>query len=239
MDGIVDIHCHIIYDVDDGAKTIVESKKMLALAYAEGVRTIIATPHFWRGAFECPAQMIKERYQEIKHLAKSVGDGMEILLGCECYANSELVHDLKASKCLTMAGSKHILVEFSEETEFAYIREQIYELICNGYQPIIAHVERYHRIEESHIEELVAMGATMQVNAGSIIGEDGFKIKRRCKQMMKKDLLSFVGSDAHGSATRPPKLRRCADYIEKKMGKEYAYKILIENPKSIIQAGVN
>ena len=233
MIGIIDMHCHILPDADDGARTIEESKKMLETAYEEGIRTIIATPHYRRDMFECSAAKIREKYEEVKVLAKEIGNDMEILLGCECHAEVELVEKINRGECLAMAETKYVLVEFSGAAEFAYIREQIYELSCNGYKPIIAHVERCKRIKEKHIAELISLGAKMQVNAGSILGDEGFKNKKFCRMMMKKDFISVVGTDAHRSDRREPKIRRCADYIIKKMGSEYAHRVLIENPKKM------
>jgi len=233
MIGIIDMHCHILPEVDDGARTIAKSKEMLEVAYAKGIRAIIATPHYHKGCFMCSSMKINEKYQEVKELAKRIGTGIEIFLGRECFADSELLSKINDERCLTMAASKYILVEFFEDEQPVYIRERILELICNGYMPIIAHVERYDKVKEKHIEEWVALGAKMQVNAGSMLGDNGFKIKKFCKMMMQKDYLSFVGTDAH-SQKRLARMQSCANYIDKKMGREYAHKILIANPESII-----
>jgi len=234
MVGIIDIHSHIVPDVDDGAKTLDESKQMLQLAYNEGIRTIIATPHFRRRMFECPLQKRKEQYEKLKEVAAQIGDGMTIIFGCECYADSNLIERLATGECCTIGNSSYVLTEFSERRDFAYVRQIIYDLVCNGYEPIVAHVERYGYLKKENIEELISLGAKMQINAESIIGKEGRKIKKFCKMMMKEGLLSFVATDAHGVKDRPPEIASCAAYIEKKMGKDYAKKILINNPLALI-----
>ena len=235
MIGIIDIHCHIIYDVDDGPKTLEESKKMLEAAYAGGIRTIIATPHFRRGMFECAQSKIEENYEKVKAVGKTIGDGIEILLGCEYYAEFEMVEGLMTKKHLTMANSCYVLTEFSTMTDFAQVRAVVYNLISSGYKPILAHIERYKclRNKEERIKELINLGAEMQINADSIIGKEGHKNKKCCKKLMKEDLISFVGTDGHDSEERAINISQCVGYVERKMGKEYAEKIFICNPQKI------
>lgn len=237
MEGIIDIHCHIIPEVDDGVRTFEECRKLLEMEYAQGVRTIIATPHFRRTMFETPIDKIQVQYEQVKAIANEVGTGIEVVLGCEYYADLEMVDNLNAKARPTMGDTAFVLIEFPENVKFALMRERVYELICNGYEPIVAHIERYKVLVEeiAYVEELVTLGAKMQLNAESIIGLEGWKIKRFCKKMMIEDYLYAVGSDAHGITRRPPYMRRCAVYIEKKMGNDYAQKVMIDNPQNILQ----
>ena len=237
MVGIIDVHCHILPGVDDGAQTLEESKKMLELEYQEGVRTVFATPHFRRRMFESSMEKIEQQYQKVKEIACGIGDGMDVFLACEYHVNMEIVEDLNSKVRPTVAGSSYVLAEFSGNSDFSFMRERAYDLISNGYRPIFAHVERYRCLGEKieRVEELARLGAYMQVNAGSIIGEDGWKVKRFCKKMMQEDLLHFVGTDGHGMKYRVPHIAQCAQYMEKKMGQAYTKKILIENPSEIIK----
>jgi Capsular polysaccharide biosynthesis protein len=236
MDGIIDVHCHIIPNVDDGVETFEECRELLKMEYAQGVRTIIATPHFRRTMFETPLDKILQQYEEVKVIAKEIETGIEIILACEYYSDLEMVDNLNAKARPTIGGTAFVLVEFHESVEFTLMRERLYELICNGYEPIVAHIERYKILVENiaYVEELVSLGAKMQLNAESIVGLDGWKIKRFCKKIMKEDYLYVVGSDAHGIRKRPPCMGRCAVYIEKKMGRDYAQKIMIENPQNML-----
>ena len=130
-----------------------------------------------------------------------------------------------------------MLVEFSSRHNFVQIRNWIYELVKAGFRPIIAHVERYHSVVKNgldFIDELRDMGAYIQMNADSIIGEDGFMIKRFCKKVIKEEMLDFVGSDGHDLARRTPHIGKCYDKIEKMMGTDYADMIFISNPECII-----
>jgi len=235
MIGIIDIHCHIISDVDDGARTNDESKAMLELAYDEGVRTIIATPHFRKGMFECSIEKIEKQYRAVKEIAQGIGDGMEVLLGCEYYAEIDMVQNLKQEPRYTLAGTSFVLIEFSGDTEFSYMRALVQELVCGGYKPILAHIERYECLyKRFYASELVNLGAQIQLNADSIVGENGRKVKKFCKKIIKDNLLGFIGTDGHDTKMRCPSIAKCANYLEKKMGYDYAKKILIDNPQKII-----
>lgn len=237
MRGLFDIHCHIIPGVDDGASNMEESIKMLKMEYAEGVRTIIATPHFRVGMFETPPEEIIGQFELLKRTASEENCGIELYLGCEFHANMDMMKYLRTGKARTMAGSRFVLTEFSGRDEKGYIRGRLNSLISNGCRPVIAHIERYGclRKDISFIEELVEMGAYVQVNAGSITGDGGFATRHFCRKLLKEGLIHFVGTDAHGTRRRVPKIKEAYSYIAKTMGNRYADAIFITNPQRMIK----
>lgn len=237
MIGIYDIHTHFLPDVDDGAKNMEETREMLKLEYYDGVRKIYVTPHYRRQMFETDMEKIKRQFRLVQIEAEKVSKDLKISLGCEFYANLDMVEILKKQERPTMGKSQCVLTEFSNRWDFHGIKERCYELLSNGYYPIIAHVERYDSLYGNfdRLEELIDMGAYIQVNADSILGKNGFAIKRFCKKIMKQNLLHFVGSDGHNIIDRRPYMGKCATYMEKVMGKQYAEKILIKNPQELIE----
>jgi len=236
-EGIYDVHCHIIPGVDDGASDYEETKRLLQMEYNQGVRGIIATPHFRFQMFETPIEHIKEQFVLAQRAAAEISNDLEVYLGCEFHVNMEMTEMLKAGKVSTMAGSRYVLTEFSENSEVSYIRERIYALLSNGYKPVIAHIERYEatRLDLNFVEELDDMGACMQINADSIIGKEGFFIKRFCIKLMKYDLVQFVGSDCHNMYDRISRVGEAYSYVKKKMGETYANNLFIENPQKILK----
>lgn len=239
MLGLYDIHCHLLPGVDDGAESIEETMKMLEMEYEQGVRTIFATPHFRRQMFEPPMEKVLEAYALVKERANHIGNGMEIYLGCEFHVNMDMVNALRYGARPTLAGSPYVLTEFSGAAECDYVRERILNLLSNGFIPIIAHIERYPNVMKNidFIGQLSDMGARISVNAESILGHEGFSIKRFCKKIIKLDLLDFIGTDAHGANHRVPQLGACADYLIKKYGSDYVKRILKENPEEILKEG--
>lgn len=235
MVGLCDVHCHLLPEIDDGASSIAETAKLLKLEYADGVRTIIVTPHYRVGMFEPSMDEVYKQYARVKEIAAMVGDGMQVFLGCEFHVNEDMVTVLRQGRRPTMAGSRYVLTEFSEKHDYPFIRGKCYELLSNGYKPIVAHAERYPAIRKNidYLGDLAELGAYIQMNAGSVLGKEGFLIRQFCKKAIKEALIHFIGSDAHNLADRRPLLGKCADYVEDLMGESYTRHILIENPKMI------
>lgn len=147
--GIYDIHCHIVPGVDDGATDIEETGKLLRMEYEQGVRTIIATPHFRFRMFETSAEKVKEQFKLVEKAAAEVASDLHVYLGCEFHTNMEMISMLRENKVMTMAGSRYVLTEFSHNSEENYIRERLSTLLSGGYKPIVAHIERYEATRTS------------------------------------------------------------------------------------------
>ena len=237
MIDLCDIHCHLLPGIDDGASSIAETVKLLKMEYADGVRTVIVTPHYRVGMFEPSMDDIYEQFARVKEIASLVGEGLQVFLGCEFHANEDMVTVLRQGRRPTLAGSRYVLAEFSEKHEYPFIRRQCYELLSSGYKPIVAHAERYPAIRKDmdHLGDLAELGAYIQMNAGSILGKEGFFIRQFCKKAVKEDCIHFVASDAHNLTTRVPLLGTCAEYLQDLMGETYTRHILIENPKMILK----
>ncbi len=230
------MHAHILANVDDGAKNLEETREILKTEYADGVRKIFLTPHYRRGMFEASEDEILRRYEEAKKIAKEISEDLELILGCEFYASGD-VEILKNEPSRLMGETNFVLLEFSDSFSYRDIQNKCSELLMNNYIPIIAHIERYSILRKNidYIEQLVDLGAYIQINASSILGMDGFNMKRFCKKVMKNDLLHFVGSDVHNLTTRKPLIGKCVKYVEKVMGEEYMRKIFVDNPLEIIK----
>ena len=238
MKGLYDIHCHILPGVDDGARNMEESLWMLNKEYQEGVRHVILTPHFRYDMFEPHMNIVTRQFMQLRRAAMNIGDeGMRLYLGCELHSSMDMVECLKKGRRLTLAGSRYVLVEFSNGDEKNYIEERVRSLLMNGFIPIIAHVERYKatRNDIGFLTELKDMGAHIQVNADTISGQDGFGAKTFARKVMKHGLLDFVGSDGHRKTERIPEIGKCVAKMEKTMESEYVKKIFIKNPRKITE----
>lgn len=234
--GLFDMHCHIVPSVDDGASSANIAHKMLQMEYRQGVRNIIATPHFRKQMFETPRQTIEQQFLLLRQLAHKVSPDLNVYLGCEFHSNMEMVEMLRSGAVHTMAGSRYVLIEFSGDSKARYIRDRLYSLISHGYKPVIAHIERYECLRKDLrlVEELAELGAYMQVNADSIIGKEGFRIRHYCKKLLKQDLISFIGSDCHGIQERVSHIHDAYACVSKQKGKAYADQLFINNPQKIL-----
>lgn len=239
MENMCDIHCHAVPGVDDGAASMKEALDILRKEYRDGVRTVILTPHFRKAMFETDRSRVRRQYELLSAEAERELPGFRLYLGCEFHVNMDLLDLLDENEDFRIAGSCHVLLEFSGGDSGEYIADRLYQAVAGGYEPIVAHAERYPVLwEDLHlVERLLRMGARIQVNAGSILGYYGKRIQKFCRRLMKEDFLSYVGSDAHNVSDRPPRMGECAAWLEKKMGRDYAERILVRNPAELL-AGI-
>ena len=237
MTGMFDIHNHILYGVDDGSKTFEMTKAMLEIAYNEGTRGIILTPHHNPYRWKNEVSTLRERYEEIRKYCAEKYSDMELYLGNEIYYFEDALKDIEEGRALTMADSKYVLIEFMPSTEYRDIQHAVMDVQQSGYYPIIAHVERYECLLKKpvYIEELKELGAFIQVNASGIMGERSRLEKKFIKGLLKKGEVDFVATDAHRDNTRQPFIKKCSEYLEKKFGQEYTKQMLIDNPRAVIK----
>lgn len=234
---ICDLHCHILYGVDDGAKSEEQSNKMLDIAYEEGVRKIILTPHYNRRIWNVNDAVIRERYHSLVSQTKQRHPDLDLYLGRELYYCSDSMEELQTGNVTTMAGSSYVLVEFDTSIRLGDLTQAVMEVVQYGYIPILAHVERYECILDdfSRIYQLKELGAYIQVNASGVMGEYGRLEKKCVKKLLKNGLVDFVATDAHRDNKRTPHIKKCVQYIEKKYGLEYARRIFEYNPTWVIE----
>lgn len=230
--GYIDIHSHILPGMDDGSQDMEETLEMLRIAQEEGITHIIATPHYKSGRFRADAANLRNVLDEVRQRAREQGIHIKLYAGNEIYYHSDLEERLESGRLCTMNGTDYVLVEFSPFEDYLYIRNAVYNLLGMGYVPILAHVERYACLckKREHVRELKSMGCAIQVNAGSIIGDTGWKAARFVKRLLKEELVDYLGTDAHDSnGRRRPAMAKCAAYLKHKCSRTYADALLYGN----------
>ena len=237
MNQFVDIHCHILPGVDDGYQTPEETKAMLQKAWDEGIQIMVATPHYHKQRGKNDIELIKKQLLLTRKLAKEVNPKMQICLGMEIYYGEDVPELLKEGRVVSIRKSRYILVEFSPGDEFQYILNAVRKLQMSGHTVIIAHIERYNclRKDISNVEYLREMGAYLQVNTGSITGSYGRSVKKFLREVLKAHLVQLVGTDAHGSERRTPKMQEAYKEVVKRCGEEYADQIFGQNAKKVLR----
>ena len=237
MNQFVDIHCHILPGVDDGSQTPEETKAMLQKAWDEGIQIMVATPHYHKQRGKNDIELIKKQLLLTRKLAKEVHPKMQICLGMEIYYGEDVPELLKEGRVVSIRKSRYILVEFSPGDEFQYILNAVRTLQMSGHTVIIAHIERYNclRKDISNVEYLREMGAYLQVNTGSITGSYGRSVKKFLREVLKAHLVQLVGTDAHGSERRTPKMQEAYKEVVKRCGEEYADQIFGQNAKKVLR----
>lgn len=234
---IIDIHSHILYGVDDGADSLETSLLMLKTAYDEGIRTIVATPHYHPGKGVISFDKIRNRFEEFQGKARTVCPKMQLVLGRELLYTSDVLEKLEQGANLTMGGTMYVLIEYDPLVEYAQIRSSLNNILQTGHVPVLAHIERYPCIVDhwERVYELKDMGAVLQVNAGTVIGKHGSKTKKFIKNLLKDELIDVIGTDAHSNGHRAPKIAECAAYLYKKTGESYTNRLLHDNAQAILK----
>ena len=225
MDGLIDIHNHTLFGVDDGSK-----------AYEEGIRGIILTPHYNPYRWHNTATELTAKYNILRDYCIDNYPDFKLYLGNEIYYGQDTIDELNEAKIFTMANSQYVLVEFSPSADYEVIKRAVMDIQQNSYYVIIAHVERYECLlkKSDYIDELKELGAYIQVNASAVMGERNHREKKFTNKLLKRENVDFVATDAHRDNMRTPKLKKCAEFLIKKYGEEYAGLILIDNPTSVI-----
>lgn len=240
---MIDIHSHIVFDVDDGPKTIEDSRALLEESYRQGVRTIISTSHRRKGMFETPEAKIEENFKQVQELAKEIADDLTILYGAEIYYTSDILDKLEQEKIPRLADSQYALIEFSMITPYKEIHTALSNVLRLGVTPVVAHIERYHCLEndEKKVRDLINMGCYTQINSSSVLKPklfgDTYKfMKKRAQFFLEKDLVHFVASDMHNLDPRPPYMQEAYQIISKKYGESHAEQLFRKNQELLLRS---
>lgn len=227
---IIDIHTHILPGIDDGSQSMDESIQMLRIAEREGITDMIATPHYKGGRHNASPQTVQRLFGELMGHAKELGIHVSIHLGNEILYFSEVEEALDEGQVFTMNGSDFVLVEFLPGDRYGYIRNALDHVQSMGYTPVLAHAERYAcMLNKDAIRQIRDMGVRIQVNAASVEGALGWKVKHFTHEILRRHLVDYIGTDAHSCIKRAPELWKCAKTLYKKFGSEYAGSVLFYN----------
>lgn len=232
--ALVDIHSHILPNVDDGAENWNQSLEMLKNAADEGIRKIVATPHILSEPHFREESKIVRIYEELKNRAREKDIDIEIFLACEIMAqpDTSLAHRIATFN----DNKKYFLIEFPMNSIPRFVPEKLFEFVVDGKVPIIAHPERNFGFQQrpDFIYDYIQRGNLMQVNEGSLRGRFGKDIQEFALKMIEHNSVHFVASDGHKVDRRKVTLNECFGLVAEKYGKKLAKKLFIENPEKAI-----
>lgn len=231
---MIDVHSHIVFGVDDGAKEIEQSAKMLQEAKEAGFHKIIVTPHYMEEYYECNKKEIAEKIEQIR---EKMPIDMQIFQGNEIYITNRINSLLEEEKATTLNNSQYVLFELPINAEPFNITEVVYQILEQGRVPILAHPERYPYIQKNpnKLIPLIEDGVLMQCNYGSIIGIYGKEPKETIKKLLEHHMVHFLGSDTHRPNTIYPRIPQAIEEINKIVGEEEQKLLTTVHPEAIIQ----
>lgn len=222
---IVDIHSHILPNIDDGSKGIEMTLEMLKNAEGNGTREIVATPHYLLEYGEATIGEVKTLVDVVNSAAENEGIDIKVYSGQEVYFNEHIIENFLEGNIGTINESRYMLIEFPMHRFDENIFDVLYELQVRNIVPIIAHPERYKPIRENPalINEFIDAGYLFQINTGSIEGKFGESIRKTAKLLLENNIYNFIGSDAHDTENRSTGLKKAINILNE--GNKYSEKI--------------
>ncbi len=230
-EAMLDMHCHILPGVDDGASTFEEAIEMLKLSEAEGITHIVCTPHYKAHRKSVRGEKLEEAFQEFCRKVQQSGCNINLYLGNEVFYFQDLERAVEAGKVHSMNDSSYMLVEFHPQDSYQTIQNGLYDVSSLGYTPILAHAERCKCLykKPSYIEDLHRGGIRIQVNASTITGDQGIAMKQFAAGLLKRQVVDYVATDAHSTGSRAPRMAKCRELLYKKYDSHYVDGILFKN----------
>lgn len=232
---MVDIHTHILPGIDDGSSSMRETIKMLLLAYAQGVRTVIATPHSNYYKKTKSKEELEILLAEVEERIQKTLPDFTLLLGQEILYFPGMVEALRENRLLTLNDTEYVLVEFRAKESWTTIYQGVRKLLMAQYIPVIAHAERYFALrEEGRFNDLIQAGALIQMNYSSLIGNFLWPEVRWCRRQVLEGNVDLLATDMHNMQQRRPQITEALDWLERKGEHELIARITAGNAQNIM-----
>ena len=234
---MIDLHSHILPQIDDGAGSIEESTALLKEAKSAGFNAVFMTPHYIESSMEETIENKNLLIQEIQNQLKEEDIEIDLYCGAEIYISpitDKLLYDKKVE---TLNNSKYVLLELPRYSVIQYLDEVLSRLIAQKYIPIIAHPERYDIVQKNPnlLIDLINKGVYFQMNYGSIVGYYGKTAQKTAKILLKSNMIQFLGTDVHKAGTIYGRVDKIIRKIKKVIGEYELEKLTIDNPKAVIE----
>lgn len=235
---MIDVHCHVLPKIDDGSQSVADSFEIMKEAYNNGFTELITTSHYIADGNYCAS--VVEREQLIiafQNLLDSKDIKLKLYDGAEAYITPELPELYADNVIPTLANSRYVLFELPLTQKPLYAENVINNLERMGYLPVIAHPERYDYVKKDVKEALTwkRMGAYLQCNYGSLVGNYGFHAKNTVMKLLKEDAVSFFGTDTHRVNTNYCNIDKAIKVLKSTVGTEKTNELTCDNPKKIIE----
>jgi len=231
---MIDLHSHILPGIDDGAADLDESIAMCRMAFRDGIRTIVATPHI--GKFPNTREIIEKKAEELRRVMRSQGIDLALFIGADYEFSPEIFSRIQNKALLTINSSRYLLLDIPYSLMPPNVPRHIERMVNAGIVPIITHPERCLQVQEevAILDDIVKAGALVQLTASSIMGRMGTRARETAHLILKKNLAHVIATDAHGLSKRPPILSEAVALASGIIGKDRALAMVTSTPQQII-----
>ncbi|HSF24016.1 MAG TPA: CpsB/CapC family capsule biosynthesis tyrosine phosphatase [Blastocatellia bacterium] len=233
---MIDIHSHILSEIDDGSRSLEESLEMCRASAKDGISVMVATPHAHDGLHTTHDPEVL--HKKVAELNEQLGGALRVVLGCELRFTHDIVRQVCDTKTApTIAGGPYVLVEFPHSVIPPGSERPLFELISNQIKPIIAHPERNQMLiaEPERFFPLIEMGVLGQLDTGSITGQFGKRVQQTARVLLEHGLIHFIASDCHNTRNRLAGMSEAVALTAEVVGEEYARAMSAENPLAVVE----
>lgn len=237
---MIDLHCHILPGIDDGASDVSISLEMARRLVADGVLVVACTPHILPGLYNNSGNQIRAAVDRLQQQLVEEGIELQLVPGADNHVVSDFVAKVHSGHLLTLANSMYILVEPPHNVVIPRIKEFFFDIMAHNYIPILTHPERLTWIEDHYddIEQLVHAGVWMQITAGSLAGSFGRNARYWAERLLDNGCVHLLATDAHNVERRPPNLFEGRRLAAEKVGETQAEHLVMTRPLGVLRNDV-
>jgi protein-tyrosine phosphatase len=233
---VIDLHCHILPGIDDGAGDLSVSLRMARAEVEQGVTVVACTPHILPGLYHNSGPAIRQSVQNLQQAFDQEGIALRLVTGADVHMTPNFVGGLRSGQLLTIADSRYVLVEPPHHTAPPQLEDFFFNLVVAGYVPILTHPERLSWVPSRYetIKKLVRAGVWMQITAGSFTGAFGRNALYWAQRLLDEGCVHLLASDAHDAERRPPDLGAGRESVAKRVGAEEAEHLVLTRAMGIL-----
>jgi protein-tyrosine phosphatase len=233
---MIDLHCHILPGIDDGAPTLEVALAMARAAVNDGIKTIACTPHIYPGLYENSQPIISAAIAEFEQALQQQNIPLVLTIGADTHLAPDLLQGIQSGRIPTLGHSRFLLLEPPHHVAPPRFEESVFQLLSAGIVPVITHPERLTWIEThySKMASLVNAGAWMQITSGSLTGRFGRRPKYWAERMVDERLVHILATDSHHINKRPPFLAEGREAAALRCGTAEAFNMVDVRPRAIL-----
>lgn len=234
---MIDLHCHILPGIDDGAPDLAVSLAMAKAAAAQGIEIVACTPHILPGLYHNTGPAIRQAIVALQQALDAEAIPLVLVAGADVHICPDFLAGLRSGRLLSLVDSRYVLVEPPHHTAPPRLEDFLFNLVVAGYVPVLTHPERLSWLPSRYdaIKKMIRAGVWIQVTAGSFTGAFGRNPLYWAERMLDEGCVHLIASDAHDAERRPPDLAKGREAVAKRVGAAEAERLVLTRPMGILK----
>lgn len=234
---MIDLHCHILPGIDDGAPDLETALQMARIAVADGITVTACTPHMMPGYYENTSEGVRAAVVALQAELDSADIALRLVTGADVHLVPGLAGGLRDGSKLTLADTRYFLFEPPHNTAPPRMAEAVFDCMAAGFHPLITHPERLRWIEDHYelMVQLAQAGAWMQLTAGSVTGRFGKRTQYWAERMLDEGIVHILATDAHNLRSRAPVLSEAVETVSIRLGEQAARDMVLTRPLAVLE----